>query len=309
MTLSVTKYCSVAVDDASAGVQAWTNPGNAIASDDAYATCAVNGESHYLKCTNFGFGIPSDATIVGVLVEVEAKVSSGFAQFSAANLVQLAGNGPDHDMTSQAGLAFIDTVMPIGGSADTWGLALSGADVNASAFGVRIQATTAGLRTVSVDAVRMTAYYTTGTNWIAARGAIASILAGVTIDTPIATSIAKVFQMDPDQVADWPCAIIMGYSLNVQRGNGKREKLYAVRLRVAVRDADVSRTQEILESLGEAAIDAFDMHTRLGLGGNYYALQGPNWEEPRQEKVGGAMASCIDGILFITLKDAVAFGA
>src|SRR5207244_11484794 len=55
---------------------AWANPSNAQTSDNVYATAAstANGQwSNFLKCTNFGFGIPSGGTIAGIQVEWQYK--------------------------------------------------------------------------------------------------------------------------------------------------------------------------------------------------------------------------------------------
>ena len=62
-------------DDATVGTVAWTNPDNAKVSDNVYATVSLIGIgiSHYLKATNFGFSIPTGATINGILVEIEKK--------------------------------------------------------------------------------------------------------------------------------------------------------------------------------------------------------------------------------------------
>src|SRR5437870_5126048 len=68
-TQSVAGTC---VDDSGIGTVAWVNPGNATTSDNVYATATPGGPnkaSHFLKCTGFGFSIPSNATIQGIQVE------------------------------------------------------------------------------------------------------------------------------------------------------------------------------------------------------------------------------------------------
>jgi len=59
-------------DDSAAGTISWSNPGNITADDASYATAAA-GTSHYLKGA-FGFAIPSNATITGVMVEIKRSV-------------------------------------------------------------------------------------------------------------------------------------------------------------------------------------------------------------------------------------------
>lgn len=60
-------------DDNAVGAITWADTGNAEDSDDAYATAGV-GVSHYLKGLDPDFNVPSDATIRGILVEIERKV-------------------------------------------------------------------------------------------------------------------------------------------------------------------------------------------------------------------------------------------
>ncbi len=145
------------------------------------------------------------------------------------------------------------------------------------------------------------------TKWSAARAAIASILGAVIITEPVGMQIAKVYETEPQTIGDFPCAIIMGYAMHVQRGAGLRIKTYQVRLRLVVREASLARKQELLEAFAEASITAFDGATRLGLADNYHVIEGPNWEEPHVLDAGGINVGAMDGILVLELKDAVAF--
>lgn len=54
------------------GSVAWSSPANTSASDNVYTT-ATNGTSNYLTASNFGFSIPLNATITGIVAEVEKK--------------------------------------------------------------------------------------------------------------------------------------------------------------------------------------------------------------------------------------------
>jgi hypothetical protein len=53
----------------------WTNVSNAYTSDNQYATSSTNGQTE--EYSNFSFSIPSNATITGVQVTTEAKISAG----------------------------------------------------------------------------------------------------------------------------------------------------------------------------------------------------------------------------------------
>src|SRR5262245_15248784 len=74
------------------GTVAWTNPSSAQTSDNTDATAGFlnNGDtSHYLKCTNFGFSIPTGSVIQGIQVEWEYKnASGGTVNDSAARIVK-----------------------------------------------------------------------------------------------------------------------------------------------------------------------------------------------------------------------------
>jgi hypothetical protein len=147
------------------GDNAWTNPGNATASDNSYATCVMDdGESSdYLDVTGFGFSLPSGAAPIGYKVEVEAKATSGNTVYPL--LVRLlSGGSPTGDDKGlvTGSLPTTDAYQSFGGDSDKWGTSLAGSLVNASDFGVRVQFFSGvGTHTVSVDSVRITVWYTT----------------------------------------------------------------------------------------------------------------------------------------------------
>jgi hypothetical protein len=60
-------------NNATTGTNPWINPGNILASDNAYATVSTTGNTNYLFAKNFGFSIPGPAMIDGILLEIEKK--------------------------------------------------------------------------------------------------------------------------------------------------------------------------------------------------------------------------------------------
>lgn len=146
------------------------------------------------------------------------------------------------------------------------------------------------------------------TSWSTARTAIASIIEAVSITTPIAESIKKVFQTQPANIADFPCVIIMGAAKRVTRPPSLRSKYYDVRVRLVIRGADLARSADVIDAFEEAIIDAFDNAVKFNLAGeNYLLMEGPNWEEPGMFDIGGQAHSGADAILSIKLQDAKAF--
>lgn len=138
-------------DDATVGTVAWTNPDNAKTSNDTYATAVTPGagafNTHYLKATNFDFSsIPADATINGILVEIEHKrVDTGYGVSPASDVVvKIVKSDGTIGTTNQAdaGTAWptTDTYKSYGGSSDLWGETWSVADIKDADFGVVLQA-------------------------------------------------------------------------------------------------------------------------------------------------------------------------
>jgi len=152
------------------GSVAWSNPSNAVSSNNFYATAALtksSNTSNWLKGTNFDFvtgvtpAIENTATIDGIVVEIE-QVGPGTGLYdNSLKIVDEEGTigGTDH---ATATLWGAEGYVSHGSSTDAWGLTLTGADVLDSSFGaalsVRLTGTTS--QTASVDHIRMTVYYT-----------------------------------------------------------------------------------------------------------------------------------------------------
>ncbi len=156
------------VDDATNGNVAWANPGNAAVSDNSYATAAIvapGNKSHYLKATNFGFTLPADAVVRGVVVKIEEKADVTAARDWDIRLV-VAGTVQQSQNKAKTAVNIVtsgDTVITSGDSQDTWGVTLTPDEVNDSGFGVIYQcARIAGAPTVSVDSITITVYYSLG---------------------------------------------------------------------------------------------------------------------------------------------------
>lgn len=167
---SVTRSVGTVADDSSVGSFAWSNPSNATASDNSRASTATMGsadKSHYLKCTNFGFAIPTGATINGIEVHVEWASLSGFvnARRYRARIVKGGTIGSSTSWDSSLSLPGSDTVETLGGSADLWGETWAASDVNGSTFGVALacQGPSFWWGSADVDHVQITVHYTSYT--------------------------------------------------------------------------------------------------------------------------------------------------
>lgn len=151
-------------NDATVGTIAWTNPGNAAASDNVYATSSSSGAftTNYLKATNFGFSIPVGATIDGILVEVEKSGNGTTTKFDNSLKLVKGGVIGGTDKTTVDTWPLSDTYVSSGSSSDLWGETWTAADINASDFGFSISAKNTGssAQTIYLDHIRITVYYT-----------------------------------------------------------------------------------------------------------------------------------------------------
>lgn len=163
-------FPGTAVDDTSTGVRVWTNTGNIFAKDASYAstTAAVTfsgNVSHYLKATNFGFSIPSGATINGITA-VYTRCGSGFAAKDVNMFIVKAGtlvgtNKRSGTPWSASGVMRDDTY---GGTSDLWGTTWAYTDINDTGFGIAMNCGSSsfkGSTTPRVDSVTLSIDYTT----------------------------------------------------------------------------------------------------------------------------------------------------
>jgi hypothetical protein len=155
-------------NDATVGTQEWVSTSNITTSNNSYASVSLAKEaiSNYLTATDFGFSIPTTATIDGIVVEVERYATNSVVNDSSIKIIKggsVVGNEKSTGASWQT--SDNDTYVSFGGSADLWGTTWTAADINASNFGVAISAVnnkSGPPETYSayVDHVRITVYYT-----------------------------------------------------------------------------------------------------------------------------------------------------
>ena len=148
----------------SSGSPSWTNASNATANDGSNATITSPGTSPgsaQLQWTGFGFSVPSDATIDGIVFEVYR--SSTAPAFSTDTLVKLlkAGTAVGTDKANSGALT--TGIATYGSSTDLWGTTWTPTDINDANFGAQWGALGIVGTTISVDYGRITVYWSGGT--------------------------------------------------------------------------------------------------------------------------------------------------
>jgi len=168
---------SSVADDSGIGTVAWSDVNYAKERDTNYASVYVDQAggtdpiSHYLELTDFGFSIPSSATILGVYVQV-LGYSTGYVGGGGVN-IQLLKSGA---LTGSAGGLNLSTTNPptsylgVGSQTSLWDATLSYSDINNSGFGVSIWVDNSGSYPypllISIDHVKISVYYQTQTGQI-----------------------------------------------------------------------------------------------------------------------------------------------
>lgn len=162
---------------ASIGIGNWTNPTNAYSSNNSDTTAAQGGQK-YQQYSNFGFSIPSNATIVGIESRIEGKCTqetgqSGTQIFAALMKDATSLDSSDTESGSRshpaqpALLTASDVQYTRGGSSDLWGATLTPAEVNDVKFGVQIHGNRSSSPTTTnyaVDAIELRVYYRLGSS-------------------------------------------------------------------------------------------------------------------------------------------------
>lgn len=160
-------------------------------------------ESHRLSLTNFGFSIPTGATINGIVVEARVKNQNAGVDFRAGDLqVQLivGGSTSGSDKADATiwgtGTNYGTYIYKIwGGASDPWGLTPSVAQINASNFGIalRAKALAGGYMDAAapnIDHVRITVYYTVASS-IIEKDADEALGVSITEGRSIAATLAR----------------------------------------------------------------------------------------------------------------------
>jgi hypothetical protein len=121
----------------------------------------VGQNSHYLVLTDFKFAVPTNATILGIKVDVERISEGSCTMVDNAVRVVKGGTIQSTDRSNGTSWPFTDTYVSYGSESDLWGTTFTPSDINSSGFGFAIS----GKCTLvpggggGIDHVRITVYY------------------------------------------------------------------------------------------------------------------------------------------------------
>jgi len=135
---------------------AWSNPHEALSSNDDYAGAMRNGEMN--DWYNFNFGVPEGASIDGIAVNIEG-CSLGIA--SSVKEVELSwdGGGSYTSENKQNTFGTTDSTETYGGSTDKWGRTWDDDEFSNVNFRVRVERISAPIVS-GIDHIQVNVYYT-----------------------------------------------------------------------------------------------------------------------------------------------------
>ena len=171
-TQSSSRGAGIGATATGVGTLAWSNPGRINTDDNSNSTASRGSDgtttTNYLQATNFGFAIPTDATITGIVVSVNryGSANSG-SDYVRDNVVSLIKSGlvtsTNRALTTTNWVVTTTNVASYGATNDLWGSSWNPADINATNFGVALSANITrnnGTVTANVDYMSITVTYT-----------------------------------------------------------------------------------------------------------------------------------------------------
>lgn len=147
--------------------RSWDNP-EYVFNTSAFASGPLNvfiNKMEYLKATNFGFSIPSGATINGIVVTIERRCSDFEIKDYAARIVKggVIKNTDKSNPNLYSSTSFESTTY--GGPTDLWGETWTASDINNSGFGFAISpyllSSVKFFNTAELRNLRIKVHYTT----------------------------------------------------------------------------------------------------------------------------------------------------
>jgi hypothetical protein len=172
---SKTNGCSNPSQNSNNGGSAvWSNIANVEALDSVYTTASATlppssaADTVILELLGFGFNIPLNATINGIIVSIARKPGGNLSQSEVDDsIIQLVKNGSPSGTNKSTGAKWTNATVLFGSASDLWGLAFTPADINSGNFGVEVAATLLNdnsthneFCSANIDYISIQVYYT-----------------------------------------------------------------------------------------------------------------------------------------------------
>lgn len=172
-----TKSPGAAANEAGVGTVAWTNPSNALTSNNVYATASLaagGAISNWLRLTSFGHTFPAGAKILGVMGKLERKKSGPAlsavknSQFKIIKAGVIGGSSrsdsPNPSWPTSEAISTVPSLSGVPTVGDLWENTLTAANVEASNWGLALSVQESsgieGGAVAELDQITSSVYYT-----------------------------------------------------------------------------------------------------------------------------------------------------
>lgn len=187
---SATNITGTGANQTGIGSNAWTLPNRIQVNDGTFSPAVC--PSNYLKATNFGFSIPSNATIEGIVVNVDRSASVVNTVTEAEIKLLKAGTIVGNNAATVNYWPTTAAVASYGSSSGLWGTTWTYSDINDTNFGVVLatQSSPTG-KTGYVDYISITVYYSVLVYLASSIVQAPSVTPALTREIRFATSVAQ----------------------------------------------------------------------------------------------------------------------
>lgn len=164
-TYSVTNFPGTVANDTSIGSIAWTASQLTRVKVDDNLGCEDEGgmsaATNYLKCTNFGFSLPTGAIITGIVINLKAQRLAGSnCTWTSVKLVKGGTIQTTAKQSSAGAITGSYSYTTVGDSTSLWSDTWTVSDINGSGFGVAASLTASSFWTIhKCDCISITVYY------------------------------------------------------------------------------------------------------------------------------------------------------
>ncbi len=171
---TVNPFPGTGANNSSSGSVAWSNPGNVVRFDGSFATVSLSASqtSEWLTATNFGFTVPSGATIQGIATAIYSTFPVYGGSSFVARLIK-AGTVQTGQWTGSGGGPYEgETANEYGGPTDLWQGTWAPSDVNNSGFGFAFQLVAGQTLEMAVDFMTVVVSYTLASGFTVVQDAV-----------------------------------------------------------------------------------------------------------------------------------------
>ena len=147
-------------------------------------------------------------------------------------------------------------------------------------------------------------------SWSGIRADLKTTLEAISITSPSAKTIKKVYETPPATIQDVPCFIIYPPRAEVTWGEGAARRMYTVRCRLLLSDADLAVAADLVDAFREATVDKIGTtNLKIGTAAPFGVVVRLVIEEAGAIDLGGKKYAGLDCLLTLNIVGAASLAA